>query len=266
MHALPHLLANFTNMLLLPAATMHSPLLPPSSLQVQSSFTQPLIDKPQLWRPPTYHWLFSLLCRNRFRILGGLWPLKGGTLTKPKRENLFYIPARPYLYLGSLRDQLTYPDTGKNPANRAKGDTDAQLLEILQQVKLEYLLEREGGWGAVKDWGDILSGGEKQRLAMARLFYHRPQFAILDECTSAVSADVEALMYDLAREMGITLLTVSHRNTLFRHHHYLLRQLSSMHLSLVIPEQLMHLTLTDSSGSRLRLTWDILRDMAAPLS
>ncbi|RUP47764.1 hypothetical protein BC936DRAFT_145354 [Jimgerdemannia flammicorona] len=58
---------------------------------------------------------------------------------------------------------------------------------------------------------------------MARLFYHRPQFAILDECTSAVSVDVEAIMYEHARKLGITLFTVSHRPSLIRHHEYLLR-------------------------------------------
>lgn len=69
----------------------------------------------------------------------------------------------------------------------SRGVTDGELLSVLESVRLEYLLDREGGWDAVRDWSDVLSGGEKQRLALSRLFYHRPQFAILDECTSAVS-------------------------------------------------------------------------------
>ncbi|XP_072388638.1 ATP-binding cassette sub-family D member 3 [Diabrotica undecimpunctata] len=155
-----------------------------------------------------------------FRILGELWPLFGGELTKPPRGKLFYIPQRPYMTLGCLRDQLTYPHSGAEAARR--GTTDAKLEEYLQRVQLGYILEREGGLDAVADWLDVLSGGEKQRIAMARLFYHQPQFAILDECTSAVSVDVEGSMYKYCRDVGITLLTVSHRKSLWQHHEYVL--------------------------------------------
>lgn len=151
-----------------------------------------------------------------FRILGSLWPLFGGQLTKPPLDEIFYVPQKPYLPLGTLRDQITYPKNDQG--------SDEELLELLKIVHLEYLVEREGGWDAVRDWQDVLSGGEKQRIAMARLFYHRPAFAILDECTSAVSIDVEGLMYRYAQEtLGITLFTVSHRPSLVQFHDYLLK-------------------------------------------
>jgi ATP-binding cassette subfamily D (ALD) protein 3 len=157
-----------------------------------------------------------------FRIVGELWPLFGGTLTKPKPQYLFYVPQKPYLCLGSLRDQVIYPHTLEQM--RANGVTDSQLHKYLEDVHLAYLVTREErGWDAVHDWADVLSGGEKQRVAMARLFYHRPQFAILDECTSAVSVDVESFMYERCRELGITLFTVSHRKSLWRHHEYVLQ-------------------------------------------
>ncbi|XP_051970497.1 ATP-binding cassette sub-family D member 3 isoform X1 [Xyrauchen texanus] len=155
-----------------------------------------------------------------FRVLGELWPLFGGSLTKPERGKLFYVPQRPYMTLGSLRDQVIYPDTHED--QKKKGISDQVLKEYLDNVQLGLILEREGSWDMVQDWMDVLSGGEKQRMAMARLFYHKPQFAILDECTSAVSVDVEDYIYSHCRKVGITLFTVSHRKSLWKHHEYYL--------------------------------------------
>jgi ATP-binding cassette subfamily D (ALD) protein 3 len=91
-------------------------------------------------------------------------------------------------------------------------------------IDLDGIRKRENhGLDAVKDWNDLLSGGEKQRMAMARLYYHAPKYAILDECTSAVSVDVEGKMYTHAKNLGITLITVSHRKTLWKFHDYILR-------------------------------------------
>ncbi len=98
------------------------------------------------------------------------------------------------------------------------------LQNILEDVRLGFLTAREdGGLDARNDWNDVLSGGEKQRIALARLIYHKPLYAILDECTSAVSIDVEGHLYTTMKKMGITMITVSHRETLWKYHDYLLK-------------------------------------------
>ncbi len=151
-----------------------------------------------------------------------MWPLKGGVVRKPHYSEIFYIPQRPYLPTGTLRDQIIYPHTFEDFVK--SGKTDDDLIKLLTSVDIDGVRRREkNGLDAIKDWKDLLSGGEKQRMAMARLFYHCPKYAILDECTSAVSIDVEGKMYTHAKNLGITLITVSHRKTLWKFHDYILR-------------------------------------------
>ncbi|KAJ3129591.1 hypothetical protein HK101_005208 [Irineochytrium annulatum] len=166
-----------------------------------------------------------------FRILGGLWPLYGGTVLKPDHRKIFYIPQRPYLSLGTLRDQVIYPDTKAEMDD--KGVTDEDLRDILAVVQIGGIVDAHGGFDSEKDWKDVLAGGDKQRVAMARLFYHRPRFAILDECTScitsnilvrqSVSMDIERIMYTHAQRLGISLITVSHRPSLWKYHNWILQ-------------------------------------------
>ncbi|KAK3946367.1 ATP-binding cassette sub-family D member 1 [Diplogelasinospora grovesii] len=158
-----------------------------------------------------------------FRILGGLWPVYGGgTVYKPPFADIFYIPQRPYLSRGSLRQQVIYPDSLRTM--RSKGVSDGDLLAILKTLQLEHLVELyPEGWDAEAEWRDALSGGLQQRVAMARLFYHRPRYAILDECTSSVTLDTEKIMYDKAKSLGITLMTVSHRRSLWKYHSKILQ-------------------------------------------
>lgn len=163
-----------------------------------------------------------------FRIISGLWPVYGGTLIRPaenysaKRERpaLFYIPQKPYMTVGCLRDQIIYPSE-----SQTEDCCDEELLKLLEEVDLRSLAEREpNGLDSFGDWDSTLSGGEKQRLAMTRLFYHAPQYALLDECTSAVSLEAEAVIYETAKRKGITLLTITHRvASLAKYHKLLLR-------------------------------------------
>eukprot|EP00761_Pharyngomonas_kirbyi_P012977 gb/GECH01013004.1/.p1 GENE.gb/GECH01013004.1/~~gb/GECH01013004.1/.p1 ORF type:complete len:692 (+),score=124.47 gb/GECH01013004.1/:1-2076(+) len=157
-----------------------------------------------------------------FRILGGLWPLHKGTLIKPGGrgqglfQEIYYVPQKPYNVNGTLREQIIYP-------NQTSVDqpSDSELTEILELVDMGYLADREG-YNVVKNWTEALSIGEQQRLAMARLFYHAPRFAILDECTSAVSVDYEEKLYRICRDKGITCITISHRPAMIAYHDYIL--------------------------------------------
>lgn len=155
------------------------------------------------------------------RVLGGLWPVYRGLVSRPRStgtDGLMFLPQRPYLASGTLRDQVIYPHSEIDM--RDSGRKDHELIRILDDVRLGYLPEREGGWDVRKEWKDVLSGGEKQRMAFARLMYHEPRYAVIDEGTSAVSSDVEGRLYEQCKERGITLLTISTRVSLKRYHEW----------------------------------------------
>lgn len=157
-----------------------------------------------------------------FRVLAGLWPVYGGVVRSPARSRIFFVPQRPYLALGSLRENVVFPFSWREAVAR-KGATDESIIEMLRIAHLGTLVERPGGIEAVHDWAEVLSGGQKQRLAFARLLFHRPDFAILDEASSAVSVDIEALLYEKVKLAGITLISVSHRPSLWPFHDKVLK-------------------------------------------
>lgn len=160
---------------------------------------------------------------SMFRMLGGLWPCKSGKITIPTTDNMFYLPQRAYLCRGSLREQIIYPHTQEQFENNKHGHTEKDLEEILKILDLTDILPENKNWDIVKNWNEELSTGAQQRLAMARLYYHRPKFAVLDECTSAVSPSMEQFMYKHAQEIGISLLSVAHRPALWHFHNRLLK-------------------------------------------
>ena len=171
-----------------------------------------------------------------FRMLGGLWPLPSGEVHRPgtttagmDTKDIYYVPQRPYTTIGTLREQLIYPLTTAHARQRF-GDApnppaalDAALDNLMEIVRLQYLVEREGGWDSVQEWGETLSLGEQQRIGMARLFFHKPIFGILDECTNATSVDVEEALYAHAVKLDITLVTITQRTALVQYHQRELR-------------------------------------------
>ncbi|MBE9108771.1 ABC transporter ATP-binding protein/permease [Nodosilinea sp. LEGE 07298] len=145
------------------------------------------------------------------RAIAGLWQSGSGTIHRPDLDNILFLPQKPYMVLGSLRDQLLYPHTRQDV-------DDTALQAALEKVNLADLADRFGGFDAVKEWGAVLSLGEQQRLTFARILLNQPKFAILDEATSALDLANEAQLYEHLRHTGTTFVSVGHRESLHDYH------------------------------------------------
>ena len=138
------------------------------------------------------------------RAIAGLWTQGSGSIDHPPHEDVFFLPQRPYLQAGSLRSQLIYPSTHTEHDDKA-------LLKVLDEVQLRHLADSDAGLDRSEDWEKLLSGGEQQRLAFARLLVHAPRVAILDEATSALDDDNQQRLYEGLRKRGTTLISIAHR-------------------------------------------------------
>ena len=150
------------------------------------------------------------------RAIAGLWNSGSGTIYRPDLENLLFLPQRPYMILGTLREQLLYPNT----ANQV---SDEYLQQILETVNLPDLAKRfPEGFNAQENWENVLSLGEQQRVAFARVLISQPRYAILDEATSALDVKNEKFLYQKLAHQGTTYISVGHRPTLTEYHQQLL--------------------------------------------
>ena len=140
------------------------------------------------------------------RTLAGLWPYGSGAIELPAGAKRLFLPQRPYLVLGSLRRALSYPRTAAAP--------DTEIARILKLVGLEHFAARLDD---VDDWSRILSLGEQQRLAFARILLIRPDWIFLDEATSALDEPRERTLYELLHQElpAASIISVGHRSTLF---------------------------------------------------
>ncbi|TVQ45399.1 MAG: ABC transporter ATP-binding protein/permease [Gloeocapsa sp. DLM2.Bin57] len=149
------------------------------------------------------------------RAIAGLWNSGSGKINRPDLDDILFLPQRPYMILGSLKEQLLYP----------KGNLEIEeweLEKILNLVNLPDLISRFGSLEIEKDWGDVLSLGEQQRVAFARILVTKPAYAVLDEATSALDINNEESLYSHLRSTGTTYVSVGHRPTLTKYHDLLL--------------------------------------------
>jgi len=149
------------------------------------------------------------------RAIAGLWRSGSGRIIQPEASEMLFLPQRPYMLLGTLRSQLLYPLPEQAIA-------DAELLRVLEKVNLPDLAARFNGLDAELDWAKVLSVGEQQRVALARVLLSAPRYAILDEATSALDITNEDSVYRQLAASETTMISVGHRPAILKYHQHVL--------------------------------------------
>jgi vitamin B12/bleomycin/antimicrobial peptide transport system ATP-binding/permease protein len=145
-----------------------------------------------------------------FRAIAGLWPWGAGCILHPSRDDMMFMPQRPYLPLGTLRAALAYPAPQKSVRKSVS-------KAALERCGLAHLTER---LDEIERWDRVLSVGEQQRVAFARLLLHKPGWVFMDEATSALDETGQTSMMQLFRDelAGSTLISIAHRTGLDAFH------------------------------------------------
>ena len=149
------------------------------------------------------------------RAIAGLWRSGSGCIKRPDAAEMLFLPQRPYMVQGSLRSQLLYPRLDRDI-------DDEELLRALDSVNLPDMAGHFGGLDAELDWAKVLSVGEQQRVAFARVLLAAPRYAMLDEATSALDIANEDSLYRLLAASATTLISVGHRSSILKYHPHVL--------------------------------------------
>ena len=156
-----------------------------------------------------------------FRAFAGIWPFGRGTVSRPINARVLFLPQKPYLTIGTLREQLCYPSA------TATFD-DVALRAALDACQLPHLINR---LDEDQHWAQLLSGGEQQRIAFARALLHKPDWLFMDEATSALDEATETRLYSMLRQQlpRSGIISIGHRANLRRLHHRRLEILQDAH-------------------------------------